>query len=160
MEVRLAICMATRPLIPTILALAVLAWPGGESHASSGKICLIVNEANPIVSITRKQVSDLFSRETEHFPNGMPAEPVELTLSLEPAETFYQAVMGKNLSQVRRHRARIIFEKNVQPPRQMDSGATMIQFVLQNPDALGFVTEEEAGAKGVKILPMDGESCW
>ena len=144
-----------------VVGIFLLSTSSASSAHADEKLCMVVHPGNPNADISLKQVADLFARESEFFPDGNRAEPVDLSFELAPTELFYKTVLGKNLSQLRRFRAKVLFEKNLQPPRQMESVDKLIAFVAQTPDAIGFVPESAIKtASNIKPLTINGHPCW
>jgi ABC-type phosphate transport system substrate-binding protein len=113
---------------------------------------IIVNSANPIVSITRENVSRIFLKKTTKFPNGLNASPVDLPVNSATRDTFSKDVLGKNAASVESYWQQLIFSgRDVPPPQKKENGA--LDFVRSNENGIGYVSAG-ADTTGVKVVSV------
>jgi ABC-type phosphate transport system substrate-binding protein len=99
---------------------------------------VIVNPANPLKTLTREQVSDLYFGRIKAFPNG--EFPLILDQTSEAVRSdFFQALAGMPLYQVNVYWSRLKFSGRVLPPQQLPDDSAVIDMVRRNPRAIGFV---------------------
>ena len=113
---------------------------------------VIVNASNPMVSITRENVSRIFLKKATKFPNGLSASPVDLPASSAARESFSKEVLGKTASAIEAYWQQLIFSgRDVPPPQKKESGA--LDFVRSNDNAIGYVSAG-ADTTGVKVVTV------
>jgi hypothetical protein len=118
--------------------------------SAQADLLLIVNTANPIENLERKQVVDIYMGRASAFPNQRPAH----TLDVESGDlraSFYKALTGKTEAQVDAYWATLIFAGRMSPPQKLSDEAAVIKTVKANRDAIGYVSRQALPA-GVKIV--------
>lgn len=132
----------------TCFALA-LALPAA-ARAQDYKI--IVNEANPVSSMSSGEVAQLFLKKRTAWPSGAPAQPVDQTSGRARA-AFSQEVLGRDIASMRLYWQQQVFSGRAVAPDEKPSDATVIAFVHDNPGAIGYVSAS-APLAGVKVLAL------
>lgn len=113
---------------------------------------IIVNSSNPMVSITRENVSRIFLKKTTKFPNGLNASPVDLPANSGTRESFSKDVLGKTASSVEAYWQQLIFSgRDVPPPQKKESSA--LDFVRSNENGIGYVSAG-VDTSGVKVVTV------
>lgn len=122
-----------------------------SSWAQVGKgYKVIVNPANPLVSISRDNLSNIFLKRTTKFPNGLHALPVDLPINLAIRDSFSKDVHGKPASAVEAYWQQLIFSgRDVPPPQKSEK--SVVDFVRSNEDGVGYVSVS-ADTTGVKVV--------
>lgn len=140
-----------KPLsICAVVILLSLASANAAAQEKSYKI--IVNPSNPMVSITRENVSRIFLKKTTKFPNGLSASPVDLPVNSATRENFSKEVVGKTAAAVEAYWQQLIFSgRDVPPPQKKESGA--LEFVRSNENGIGYVSAN-ADVTGVKVVTV------
>jgi len=113
-------------------------------------LLLIVNSANPIVSLERKQVVDIYMGRASAFPNQHPAHTLDVESGNLRAE-FYKALTGKTEAQVDAYWATLVFAGRMSPPQKLSDEAAVIKAVKSNRNAIGYVSRQ-ALPPGIKIV--------
>ncbi|RYZ85837.1 MAG: hypothetical protein EOO68_29660 [Moraxellaceae bacterium] len=133
-------------LLLTTLACSTAAW---------GDLLLIVNSNNPIASLQRKQVVDIFMGRATAFPNQQPAHTIDVANAKNLRATFYKNLTGKNEAQVDAYWATLVFAGRMSPPEKLPDEAAVVKAVKNNTAAIGYVTRQTlpAGVKVVMELP-------
>lgn len=111
---------------------------------------VIVNSSNPLTSISYENVSRIFLKKTNKFPNGLSASPVDLQGSSATREHFSEDVHGQSASAVEAYWQKLIFSGRDIPPSQK-SEKSVLDFVRSNQDAIGYVSAT-ADTAGVKVV--------
>lgn len=113
---------------------------------------IIVNASNPMVSITRENVSRIFLKKTTKFPNGLSASPVDLPANSGARDSFSKDVLGKTVATVEAYWQQLIFSgRDVPPPQKKEAGA--LDFVRSNENGIGYVSAG-ADTSGVKVVTV------
>jgi ABC-type phosphate transport system substrate-binding protein len=134
------------------LALLLLTDP----RAASGQAVafkVIVNESNPMTSMSRAELSEMFLKKNTTWPSGRTVLPVDLTEGSPVRETFSQEVHGRTVARIEAYWQQKIFTGRGVPPPQQPSDAAVIQYVAENPDAVGYISGDTRAA-GVRVVAL------
>lgn len=135
-------------MIAKSLLLALLI---GFSFFVKADVLVIVNAANPITHLERKQVVDLFMGRVSAFPNGTPATTLDLQTGAPGRATFYKMLTGKSESQVDAYWATLVFAGRMSPPRKFPDDKALIATVVSNSSAIAYVASQKLPAD-VKVV--------
>jgi ABC-type phosphate transport system substrate-binding protein len=114
---------------------------------------VVVNEANPISSLSYSELSDLFLKKSSRWNDGGLVEPVDQRESSPVRETFNRDVHRKSAAAVRAFWQLRIFSGRDVPPPEKGSDAEVIAYVRNNPNAIGYISAS-ASAAGVKVVAV------
>jgi ABC-type phosphate transport system substrate-binding protein len=132
---------------------AVVIFLAGASLPAELGLRVVVNEANPVSSLSRAEVSELFLKKTTSWPDGTVVLPVDQFEDSEARQVLNREVHHKSGKAVRAYWQQRVFSGRDVPPPEKDTDASVIAFVLRNRGAIGYVTT--AGAvSGVKIVAV------
>lgn len=134
-----------------VAVLAGLLVPGTVSAASYQ---VIVHKSNPIDSISRDELADIYLKKTTRWRNGRTATPVDQADRNAIREEFDLAVLGKEVPWVKSYWQRMIFSGRSTPPAELATDAEVIEFVGSNPDAVGYVESGASLGGSVKVLKV------
>ncbi|RZA00844.1 MAG: hypothetical protein EOO68_10855 [Moraxellaceae bacterium] len=117
-------------------------------------LVLIVNAQNPVDTLERKQVVDIFMGRSTAFPNQKPAQALDIGNS-ELRTNFYKTLTGKSVAQVDAYWATLVFAGRMSPPEKLANETAIINAVSNNPAAIGYVNRQTlpATVKVVMELP-------
>jgi hypothetical protein len=137
-----------------LLLLAIL-WLGLSDArvAANAGFQLIVHPQNPVTSIDRRFLSDAYFRRTISWRNGESIRPVDLTDKFAAHELFIQAVMHKTGPQLRMYWTQRIFSGTGVPPPELDSPSAVINYVLRNVGAIGYIPSD-VNAHPAKVVQL------
>jgi len=126
------------------------------SSTAWADLLLIVNANNPVVTLERKQVIDIFMGRATAFPNQQPAHTLDVADINNLRAIFYKSLTGKNEAQVDAYWATLVFAGRMSPPEKLPDEVAVIKAVKNNPAAIGYVTRQTlpAGVKVVMELPV------
>lgn len=111
---------------------------------------VIVNQSNPMTSISYENVSRIFLKKTTKFPNGLSASPVDLPGDSATREHFSNEVLGKPASAVEAYWKQLIFSGRDVPPPQKNE-RSVLDYVRANENAIGYVSAT-TDVQGVKVV--------
>lgn len=131
------------------VAVGVAATPEAEPD-----VCVIVNAANPVPSMTRAQVSRYFLKETVKWPDGSTVEPIDLAPTSQVRARFSKTVLGRSVKAMEAYWHRKVFQGEAVPPVFTTSEEDAVEFVRYNAKAIGYVSTAVARGKDVKIVPV------
>ncbi|WP_371324995.1 hypothetical protein VX159_05620 [Dechloromonas sp. ZY10] len=109
---------------------------------------VIVHPQNPLASLSKEQVEQLFLGRTASFPGGGAAAPID---NAALRDAFYQGIAGKSGDQAKAHWAKIEFTGKGKAPSEAANGKAVAEQVARNPAAIGYVDKADAGG-GVKTV--------
>ena len=135
-----------RPLILLTILMGAVPGPPPELR-------VVVNEANPVSSLSLQEVSDLFLKKTSRWAQLGLVIPVDQTEGTAVRETLNQVIHHKSLSAVRAYWQQRIFSGRDVPPPEKDGDAEVLAFVRKNPGAIGYISRT-ASAAGVKVVEV------
>lgn len=133
------------------LLLALVAVPAA---AQQGGYAVIVNEANSVSTLSAEEVSKIFFKKTQRWSSGLEAVPVDLPESAPVRESFSAAVLGKPVSAIRAYWLQQIFSGRSGPPPEKPSDEQVIDFVRNNPGAIGYVSAGATLSGGVRRVQV------
>jgi hypothetical protein len=114
-------------------------------------ILVIVNAQNTVTRLEKKQVIDLFMGRVSAFPQGGPAQTLDLRPGTPLRADFYRRLTGKSEAQVDAYWATLVFAGRMSPPRQFSNDRQLIKEVKENRSAIAYVSRQ-ALPTGVKVV--------
>jgi ABC-type phosphate transport system substrate-binding protein len=133
-------------------AVAALASHALPARAQEGGYVVIVNEANPVSSISRQQIADIFMKVLAEWPNGGgEAFPVDQPARAAVRDAFSRSVHGRPAAAVAAWWGQQMFSGRATPPPQRPNDRGVIAFVRGNAAAVGYVAAGSA-SPDVKVL--------
>lgn len=130
-----------------MLVLAVVLPP------AAADVVVVVSPQNPLSSMSRRQVEDIFLGKSQRFPDGRPAVPFDQVAGSGAQAEFYQFVSGKRASEIKAYWAKMIFTGRGQPPAAVGNDAQMKQALAAQPNAVGYLDRQAVDAS-VKVLSL------
>ncbi|PUA28681.1 MAG: hypothetical protein B0W54_16355 [Cellvibrio sp. 79] len=112
---------------------------------------MIVNAHNPVVTLEKKQVVDLFMGRVSAFPGGGAAQTLDLKTGTPLRADFYKRLTGKSEAQVDAYWATLVFAGRMSPPKQFADDREVIGEVTKNKMAIAYVARQSLPG-GVKIV--------
>jgi hypothetical protein len=100
---------------------------------------IVVNDANPQTSLTRREALHLFMGRTRSFPDGSIAQTYDIQQKADSRAGFYRALSGLSIAQVTSYWARLTFSGQSLPPRTVTDSAAMLENVRKNRNAIGWL---------------------
>ena len=120
------------------------------SAIASGEVKLIANEQLGTSSISAQEAADVFLGKTSNI-SGTKVTPIDQSAGEAPRDEFYQKVANKNAAQLKSYWSGLIFTGKGVPPKSVLDDEEMVEYVSENPDAIGYVSGD-ANLAGVKVL--------
>ncbi len=110
-----------------------------ESSHKANKMVVVVSRANPVQSLSKSQVEDIFLGKSLAFPDGRRAVPVDQAEGSEERGRFYTEVLGRTAAQIRTHWSRLVFTGRGRPPRSVGSREELVQVIANDPQSIGYI---------------------
>jgi ABC-type phosphate transport system substrate-binding protein len=136
-----------------VLLLAAVILLGAPSPAAEPELRVVVNDAIPVSSLSREELSALFLKKTTSWPEGTLVLPVDQFEGSQARDAFNRDIHHKSGSAVRAYWQQRIFSGRDVPPPEKDSDAAVVAFVQRNRGAIGYVTSG-AAVSGVKLVEV------
>ena len=114
---------------------------------------VIVHPTNPISSVQRSFVADVFLQKVTRWSNGELIKPADLSRASPIRRRFTEEVLGRSLLAVRSYWQQQIFSGRDFPPPELDSDAAAVSFVLKYPGAISYIAAN-TDPGGAKILTV------
>jgi ABC-type phosphate transport system substrate-binding protein len=124
------------------------------AQARAADVKVIVHASNALTSITKSKVGDLFLKRVTRWENGRAVTPVDLSEKSASRAVFCKELLGKEVSSVKSHWQKMIFSGRATPPVELSSDAEVIEFVRNNADAIGYVSEGAALPAALRALSV------
>ena len=120
---------------------AALVWALFATMASA-ELVVIVHPDNPVTKITQAQLKQIFLGRMPLFPDSK-IEIVALDLPGNDPEfsEFYQKVVNLEAAKLKRYRAYYLFSGRGKLPKEMDSANAVVEEVLANQKAIGYIDQ-------------------
>jgi ABC-type phosphate transport system substrate-binding protein len=118
--------------------------------AAEAKVSIITNAANAAAP-ERDRITEIFLGKARRWPDGAATKPVDLPEGSAVRNEFYAALLGKSDMEMKKYWATTIFTGAGIPPKSLVSEGEVVQFVKDNPGAIGYVNGVP-NAPGVKVL--------
>jgi ABC-type phosphate transport system substrate-binding protein len=135
------------------IVLALLVAASWHTAAMAAGYKVIVNNANDVSSLAKKDLVQYFLKKNTKWGNGTPVVAVDQTEKSAARERFTLEVHGKSVSALKSYWQQQIFSGRDVPPVEKSTDAQVVAFVRQNPGAIGYVAEgaDTAGTKVVTV---------
>jgi hypothetical protein len=125
------------------------------AHAAEPRVGykIVCHPSNPIQTVERHFLEDAFLKKTTTWPGGEALRPVDLVAHSPVRRKFSDEVLRRPVEAVRNYWQQRIFAGREVPPPEFDSDDVVVRFVLRNPGAVGYVSDE-AALNGIKVLTV------
>jgi ABC-type phosphate transport system substrate-binding protein len=121
------------------------------SAETAAEVVAVVATTNPVTTLSKSQIADIFLGKLTRFPDGHLVVPIDQVESSAVREAFYLEFAGKSPAQIKAYWSKIIFTGRGQPPPEVANAAAVKQFLAKNPDAIGYL-ERERVDDSVKVV--------
>lgn len=105
---------------------------------AQAEVVVVVSAKNPVASLTKSQVAQIFLAKSVSFPEGGTAVPVDLAEGAARAE-FYSKVTGKEAAQLRAYWSQLTFSGKAQRPREAANAGEARKLVAASPTMIGYL---------------------
>lgn len=118
----------------------------------NSEFMVIVNASNPIREMSRKEVSRIFLKKQEEWPNGFAITVVDQRPEAPARQAFSRVVLQKEPPAVEAYWSKLIFSGMGIPPIKLASSAEVVSFVGKNVGSIGYVSSDTKLDGAVKRL--------
>ena len=145
-----------------ILAVAMgIGWMAEVSpvEAAGEPIVVIVNNANPVESLSLGELKKLFLGDRSRWDTGKAVAPVMLGPGAPERTVFLKIVCGMNDADLGKYFLQAAFTgKSATPPKEVGSAAAVKSFVASSPGGIGFVKASDLPAGDTTVKPVKVET--
>jgi ABC-type phosphate transport system substrate-binding protein len=124
----------------SLAAFALAASRATPAVAQDEGFVVIVNAANPVTSLSRQQVADIFMKRTAQWPQGGDVHPVDQPAVAVVRDAFSRVVHGKPAAAVASWWGQQMFSGRSVPPPQRPTDRAVVTFVREDALAIGYVS--------------------
>jgi ABC-type phosphate transport system substrate-binding protein len=124
--------------ILTLILLAVLASPGELAAFSNERLIVVTHVDNSDLRLSREQIRNLFMGASI----GRELKPVALPPGNRTRSLFNIKIVGLSDSRVQSYWAQMKFTGRRPPPEEVNSSDTMISYLLQHTNSIGYLTAD------------------
>lgn len=120
------------------------------SEVSLAEVKLIANSELTAKEVNASEVADVFLGKSTRL-TGIKVTPIDQSAGEEARDEFYQKIANKNAAQLKAYWSGLIFTGKGMPPKSVLDNEEVVEYVAENPEAIGYVSGE-AEIAGVKVL--------
>ena len=142
-----------RRLAPLILTVSCLAVPA-RLAAQDVSYRVVVNATNPVVRLTRDQVSKIFLRKVNQWDNRQPVLPVDQTADSPVRRTFTKEIHGRTIASIQTWWQQQTFAGVGVAPPERATDAEVLDYVRRYPNAIGYVRAGVPVGSDLKIIEI------
>lgn len=121
--------------------------------ARAGDVVAVVSATNLVDTVNPIELTNIFLGKSRHFPDGTPANPVDLPEGSAARKTFYAEYAGRSPAQIKAYWSKMIFTGRGGPPRALQNGEAVRQWVASNPQAIGYL-DRSLVDDSIKVLQV------
>ncbi len=129
-------------------AICMMVLPG----IARAQVLLIANPSVKATGVSKGEIRDVFTGNATSLHDGSKVIPV-LLKSGETTNAFLAAFIGKSDAAFRASWRSLVFSGQGSMPKQEDTDAAMVEYVLHTSGAVGYVGKS-AAHDGVKVLQV------
>lgn len=139
-----------RALLWSLLGLCTFAGQAARAESTS-EFRVLVNPENPVSSVSRDFITDVFLKRTTRWHDGETTHPVDQRADAAVRKSFSDAVLRRSVSAIKRYWQQRIFSGRDLPPPELENDEAVVGYVLKHRGAIGYVT---SGAKLGRAKPV------
>lgn len=124
------------------------------AFGASAEVVTVVAAGNPIDSLSRGDVANIFLGKIRHFPDGTPVQPIDQPESSPAHRAFYRQIGNMRPAELKAHWSKMIFTGRGQPPPIAADDEAVKQALSRQPAAIGYIEDGTVDAR-VKVVPLD-----
>jgi ABC-type phosphate transport system substrate-binding protein len=148
--------LALRTLSMTAIGAALVAVCSDAvfaQQAAPPPFQIVVHPRNPAALLSREFLNDAFLKKTTRWGDGEGIRPVDLEPRSATRQKFSEAVLKRSIAAVRSYWQQRIFSGRELPPPELDSDEAVLDYVLKNRGAVGYVSGH-AKVADVKVIAV------
>jgi len=144
-----------RRITAAILALASLACAFPNStRADERAFHIVVHPGNPVMTLRRADVAELFLKKVKRWKHSIDVEPVDQSERSAVRAEFAKSVLGRSTGDLRAYWEQQVMNGGANPPRVRATDDEVIRHIQQTPGAIGYVSAQ-AKLDGVRVVQLE-----
>lgn len=112
---------------------------------------VIVNKKHPANALSKDLIKNIFMLDSEAFPDGSPALPIDHLKGSEQRKAFYQNVIEMSEQQVKNYYTTLVFTGKGRPPVSMASDKAIVEQVIKSERVMGYIRKSNL-SDAVKVV--------
>ena len=137
-----------RRLRACLLSLSLIATP------CLAELVVAVRSDSEIGSLGKNEVVDIFLGRLRQLPSGRIAEPLDQSAHSGERQAFYASLINKTVAEINAYWARLLFTGRIAPPRSMETSDRMLEELLRNPRAIGYLDRSKIDRRLRVVLEL------
>jgi ABC-type phosphate transport system substrate-binding protein len=113
------------------------------SVEAAADVVAVVAANNPVSTLTKIQIEDIFLGKMTRFPNGRPVLPVDQVENSAARDAFYLNFADKSPALIKAFWSKIIFTGRGQPPPEVLNDVEVKKYIAKHPDAIGYIEQKQ-----------------
>jgi ABC-type phosphate transport system substrate-binding protein len=143
-----------RLVIAAAVAVSIAGVAPGSAAAQSGGFVVVVNASNPTGSMSKSDLSKLFTKKTRNWPSGAVVMPLDLVAGNPVRDAFTKRVHSRSAAAIGSYWQQQIFSGRDVPPPERKDDSEVLDYVRTNAGAVGYVAAGTRLGSGVKALAI------
>jgi len=108
---------------------------------AAADVVAVVSAKNPVATLSKPQIVDIFLGKARQFPDGRPALAVDQIEGSPARDEFYREFSGQSPAQIKAYWSKIIFTGQGQPPPEVANGRLVKKYIAEHPNAIGYIDD-------------------
>jgi ABC-type phosphate transport system substrate-binding protein len=114
---------------------------GLHFSAARADIVAVVSFKNPITTLSKSQIVDVFLGKRTRYPDGTLAVPIDQTEGTTAREEFYSRLAAMSAAQLKAFWSKIIFTGRGRPPLAVATSLETKKLLLATPNAIAYIDQ-------------------
>jgi ABC-type phosphate transport system substrate-binding protein len=114
---------------------------------------VIVNNANPVTSLSMVELRRIFMKQSRMWPHGEPMVPVDWDSTHYMRSVFSKDVLNRTVREMQEYWVQQSMTQGVTPPSTQRSARAVLRFVASVPGAISYVPPSEVD-ETVRVVPV------
>ncbi|WP_017443823.1 hypothetical protein [Gayadomonas joobiniege] len=114
-----------------------------KAEVDLNTIVVAVPLPNPVKSLTRRQIIDIYMGRYDTFPNGEPAFPIDYPSGSKIKQQFYLKLVNLPETKIRSYWSRLHFSGRARPPYSIDSRDELFKIIKLKPNSLFYLPKSD-----------------
>jgi ABC-type phosphate transport system substrate-binding protein len=124
-----------------------------DTRPPPGVFRVIVNPRNPVASVERRFLADVFLKKTTRWDDEESIRPVDARADARVRRAFSDEILKRSVEAVKNYWQQMVFSGRGVPPPELDTDDDVVKYVLKYPGAVGYVSAS-ANLAGAKTLDV------
>lgn len=137
-----------------LVVLSVVVAVGAPASGDDAGFVVIVNSSNPVTSLTRSELSNIFLKQQSAWPDGQVIVPVDQEETSAVRAEFSRVVMKRPIAAVKSYWQKQIFSGAAVPPVEKASSEDVAVYVSTVHGAVGYVGLVAALSSGRAVVKL------